>query len=262
MNTLQLKRAAGGFFSTCTVACYDIIEHIKKYQSVPEVDLSKSFKWYKDFSHQNVYDMCFKFNKSQELNINKISKMDYTKNQLFHYNNEDFVNLKPIIQKWFKPSDPVLDYVEFFIKKYEIDTNKTLAICFRGTDKYKEVGETSYEIFLSHVPKIIKNKGINRVFIQTDQAQFIDFFKNSFPDTPFFIIEEIPTTTSNIQLYRQGGVITENRVVSAQMFLASTQILSSCKFLINHTGNVARWITKYRGSAYNTIQYQNNQLLQ
>ena len=45
------------------------------------------------------------------------------------------------------------------------------------------------------------------------------------------------------------------------MFLAAIQILSSCKFLINHTGNVARWIVKYRGSTKNMIQYKGNKLL-
>jgi len=57
----------GGFFSCCSVACYDIIKHIKEHQSVPEVDFSKMFKMYKDFPDQNVYNMCFKFNESQEL---------------------------------------------------------------------------------------------------------------------------------------------------------------------------------------------------
>ena len=37
-------------------------------------------------------------------------------------------------------------------------------------------------------------------------------------------------------------------------FLAATLIISSCRFIVNHTGNVGRWITLYRGSAKNTIQ--------
>lgn len=255
---LELKHS-GGFFSCCSVACYDIIKYIKQHQSVPEVDFSKTFSLYKDFQDQNVYNMCFKFNQSQELNFDKISKINYKRISLFDYKNEDLVSIEPIIQKWFNPSDLVLEYVQFFIKKYEIDTSRTLAICFRGTDKFIDIEETSYESFISHVPSIIKNEDINRVFIQTDQIQFIDFFKNYYPNIPVFNIQEIPTTNSKKHLYK--GIIEENKTSHAQMFLAAMQILSSCKFLINHTGNVARWIVKYRGSTHNTMQYKNNQLL-
>jgi hypothetical protein len=258
MNKLQLKHSSG-FFSCCSVACYDIIEHIKQHQSVPEVDFSKTLKLYRDFSDQNAYDMYFKFNESQELNIDKISKIKYNKLSLFNYKDEDLKNIKPIIQKWFNPSDLVLEYVELFIKKYEIDMDKTLAICFRGTDKFMDIKETRYEDFISRAPSIINNEGINRVLIQTDQTQFIDFFKNYYPNIRVFNIQEIPTTSSKKHLYK--GVIEENKVSHAQMFLASMQILSRCKFLINHSGNVARWIIKYRGSTHNTMQYKSNQLL-
>ena len=203
--------------------------------------------------------MFFKFNESQELNIDEISTIKYKKYSLFNYEDEDLRNIKPIIQRWFNPSDSVLEHVESFIKKYEIDTDKTLAICFRGTDKFLDIKEPSYENFISQVPSIIKNEGINRVFIQTDQAQFIDFFKNSYPNIPAFSIKEIPTTTSKTHLYK--GVIKENKISHAQMFLASMQVLSHCKFLINHTGNVARWIIKYRGSTHKTMQYKSDELL-
>jgi len=255
---LQLKHNSG-FFSCCSVACDDIIKHIKEHQSVPEVDFSKIFTWYKDLSNQNVYDMYFKFSKSQELDINKISKIKYNRKSLFNYKDEDLKNIKSIINKWFNPSDSVFEYVESFIKTYEIDMDKTLAICFRGTDKWIDVKETSYEKFTSQVPSIMQNKEVERVFIQTDQTQFIDFFKNSYPNIPVFSIQEIPTTSSKKHLYK--GIIHENKVTHAQMFLAVMQILSRCKFLINHTGNVARWIVKYRGSTENMIQYKGNKLL-
>ena len=203
--------------------------------------------------------MYFKYNKSQALDVDKISKIKYPKRALFDYKNEDLTNINPIIKKWFSPSDLVLDYVDLFIKKYKINPEDTLAICFRGTDKYKDIDEPSYHNFISHIPSIIKNEGINRVFIQTDQTQFIDFFKSRHPNIPVFNIEEIPTTSSKQHLYK--GVIKENKVSHSQMFLAAIQILSSCKFLINHTGNVARWIVKYRGSTKNMIQYKGNKLL-
>lgn len=256
--TLQLTHNSG-FFSCCSVACYDIIDYIKQHKSVPEVDFSNIFRWYRSYTNQNVYNECFKFNELQELNIDEISKIDYIRHSKFNYEKEDFKRIKPIVQKWFDLPDSVLEHVEFFIKKYEIDMDKTLAICFRGTDKFRDVDETSYENFISHAPSILKIEGLNRVFIQTDQTQFIDFFKNSFPDISFFTIEEILTTKSKIHLYR-SEIKKENKVVQAQMFLASMRILSKCKFLINHTGNTARWITKYRGSAHNTIQYQADKL--
>lgn len=249
----------GGFFSCCSIACYNIIEHIKQHQSVTEVDFSKMFKMYKDFPGQDVYNMYFKFNESQELNINEISKINYNKTSLFDYKNEDLASIEPVIQKWFHPSDLVLDYAQFFIKKYEIDTSRTLAICFRGTDKFIDIEEPSYESFISHVPSIMQNKELDRVFIQTDQTQFIDFFKSSYPNIPVFSIQEIPTTRSKKHLYK--GIIQKNKVTHAQMFLAVMQILSRCKFLINHTGNVARWIATYRGSTENMIQYKGNKLL-
>lgn len=248
-----------GFFSCCSVACYDIIQHIKQHKCVPEVDFSKIFRMHKDSLDQDVYDMYFKFNESQELNIDKISKIFYRRRSLFNYRDEDLTNIQPIINKWFAPSNQVLNYVDIFTRQYKIIPQETLAICFRGTDKNKDIKETPYKTFTSQVRNIIDKSNISRVFIQTDQTQFIDFFYSSYPDIPFFYIKEIPTTTTRRHLYR--GIIKENKVIHSQMFLASMQILAQCNFLINHTGNVARWIIKYRQSTDRTIQYKSDILL-
>lgn len=255
---LELKHDSG-FFSCCTVGVYDIIEYIKKHKLIPEVSFSRIFNLYKDHLGQDVYDNFFEFNPLQELDINKIAKIKYNRDSSFNYNSEDLLAIKPIIEKWFTPSNSVLDYVSLFTNKYEINVNKTLAILFRGTDKATEIKETSYSIFTSGIKDIMDNAEINRVFVQTDQTQFIDFLKHSFPNIDFFTIKEIPTTATKKQLYKE--TIKKNKVTHAQMFLASMQILSNCKFLINHTGNVARWAITYRGHTKNTIQYKSSSIL-
>ena len=88
--------------------------------------------------------------------------------------------------------------------------------------------------------------------MQTDQEQFLDYCKDKFN---CISIDEIPRTTkkgkgTNIMYLIES----DKKEKLAVNFLAAALIISSCKFIINHTGNVGRWITLYRGSAKNTIQ--------
>lgn len=254
-NILRLERKHFcGFFSCCSVGVFDIINYIKEHKTVPEVDFSRIFSVYKKDPNENVHDMTFNVDKSQFIDIDKILNLNYSRLSLFDYRDENINDVQQIVKRWFTPNDIVRNHIDSFIEKYEIDFEKTLAVCFRGTDKYLEIKEAKYEDFASNVRNIMEKQNLDRVLIQTDQQQFLDFFEKNYSDIPFFNIKEIPTSIKKGFIYRD--TIKNDKIYHAQMFLAALKIVSGCKFLINHTGNVARWIVKYRGSTNNMIQYK------
>ena len=72
----------------------------------------------------------------------------------------------------------------------------------------------------------------------------------------------MPTTTGIEHVVRPGrNILNTNKLLHAQQFLAVMQLISKCKYLINHSGNVARWLILYRGNTNNTIQYYENRKL-
>ena len=251
-----------GFFSCCSLACHDIIQFLKMEKKVPIVDFSRAFGWYKDHANEDVYNKCFKPDINESINVDDYSSAVYNQRSLFDYRHEPLNLTTSIVRRWFAPSDEVRGITDTFCNKYNIVPERTLAICFRGTDKHQDVMETPYNIFTSRVRGLIKTNNINRVLIQTDQRQFINFFKRRFPEIDSFFIEENPTTTTRKHLYKyHDSTITHNKCLYAQRFLATTILISRCNTVINHTGNVARWIVKYRGSTDNTLQYKANKLV-
>ena len=259
MSNLILKHNSG-FFSCCSVAVYDIITHIKTQKSIPDVDFSQIFGLYKGSGQgckpdQDAYKHFFKFDCSQSINIEEISNCNYEKMPHLDYRLSPLEPTKPIIKRWFTPSDTVQSMVGDFCDQYNIDPQKTIGIFFRGTDKYSEVAETPYDIFTSQVHNLLDtHKDVNRVFLQTDQQQFIDYFQEEYPDIDSFYIKEHPTTTTKRGLHL--GIIKKNKILYTQIYFAALLILSKCKVLINHTGNGARWAIEYRGNTDNAIQYR------
>lgn len=251
-----------GFFSNCSVSLHDAIQYIKQTNKIPNINFSQTFTWYRDTPTDDVYNSCFKFNPNIQIDIQKNKKINMNRGSRFDYKKEMILELQPYIDRWYRPNDIVLNIEKEFKSKYNIDFDKTLAICYRGGDKITEIKSPDFAKFSEHVLDILKNNNLNRVFIQTDQEQYKNYFYSNFSDVDAFHLEEMPTTTGIEHVVRPGkNILNTNKLLHAQQFLAVTQLISKCKYLINHSGNVARWLILYRGNTNNTIQYYENRKL-
>jgi hypothetical protein len=149
-------------------------------------------------------------------------------------------------------SEMQIKYYNEIVNKYQIDFDNTIGVCYRGTDKRKEVVVADPSEYVECVKKIIKNNPTMRVMIQTDQTQARDLFLNSFGNKCFFI-EEMTTTESDKAIH---FVVPENKKLDlAKTLEVSVRILSKCKYVVNCCSNVAWAISGYRGNAIGMWQF-------
>ena len=263
-----------GFFSNCSMALYEINNFIKENNLNPELDMSKSFSWYKDANGEiDVYKLCFsqsfakqgintfEFEPSQHDNNLHLKRnrggKKFKRHDSFYmshrmYTNTFIQSTLPIVKRYFSPSEYILNLKEQYIQKYSISTKNTLAICYRGTDKKRELPTLDFNLYTDYSKGVLnKNKNLTNVLVQSDQSQFVNFCKDELSGWNVFQINEIPTTSSDKQI----SFTTSKKQDLATNFLASLLIISKCNFVINHTGNVGMWISLYRENCNQMKQF-------
>lgn len=243
-----------GFFSNCSVALYFIVAYANKFKRCPSaVDFSQVFQSYKDNPEHDVYTEYFQVKEDARIPADVNIVMNW--HSQFDYRMEPYAALKPFVEHYFTPSDVVASIAEDIHATYNIDFGNTLAICYRGTDKHTETVLCSFQGFIDEAKRyLLLNPGM-RVLVQTDQEQFLEHCYRELDNV--FHIKELPvtSTTKAMQLHIDPVA----KVVWAQRFLAAVLLISKIRYVINHTGNVGRWICLYRGNAKGMSQFLRQQ---
>jgi len=259
-----------GFFSTCTVTLNQIIEKYHEDCEFPDISTTSLMSWYKEdeFADSDIWCEFFKPKDPKILNQEDLpSKIIFTDfmeypdgdftylGQFSPYKSINYKEISPVINSYFSPSLRVKERVNFFLKKYGIDQDETIGICYRGNDKAKETNQPSYEEYKEKIEKVLEQNPKCKLLIQTDEREFLDYVTSLYPESIF--IQEIPVIHKNREL--QVGWTVENggRTNFAINYMAIAQILSRCKKLILNSGNIAMWICLYRGNAEGVNQYLN-----
>ncbi len=235
-----------GFFSMCSIA-FRVIS--KYYPDVRKVVAKHSFYDFKDSPFLDIWPLLF----SPPSANSNVALGGELGTKYFHHSKYDQMNFSEstkVIQMYFELSNTCKAKANFFLKKYEIDFNKIITVCYRGTDKHIEISPTSINSYISHIDAFLSRDPTLRIFIQTDQKQVRDAFIERYPNNSFFI-EEMPVTTSDVVMHK---LIKENKELFAINLLAVTWIMSKSRFLITHTGNVAYWSILFRGNCEGVIQ--------
>lgn len=157
-----------------------------------------------------------------------------------------------MIEKYFSPSNNIINKIKYLIQKYNIDYKNTLAIYYRGTDKSKETQIASFDEYYNQIKQIIKqNKSIN-ILVQTDTSQFIDYINNRNLKN-IIIVNENHTSYSNKGIhYEKSPADNYNEMFD---LFSTFLIIAKCKYVICGSGNCSIWMMLYRGNNKNVIQY-------
>ena len=143
-----------GFFSCCSVKLNKIINFINSNKRLPDsVDSSTQFIWYKNDKNKNK-DITFDYfqNYINIPNVNIIHPIKYHHTHQFkNYANLDYKCITPLIKKYFSPSAKINEIVNNIEKKYNIVCANTLAVYYRGTDKFKETQIASFNDFYNKI---------------------------------------------------------------------------------------------------------------
>jgi hypothetical protein len=159
----------------------------------------------------------------------------------------------PIIKKYFSPSKQIIDMIDHFKDRYQIDYDNVCVLYYRGNDKITETPLCDYDEYLIYTTRILKHQPNIRFLIQSDETEFIEFMTEQFPHNSFIMkdhIRHINKCKSSVDI-----MIPEKNFEFSKYYLAITIIMSKCKYVICNSGNCSKWIMLYRESGYNMCQF-------
>lgn len=245
-----------GFFSNCSITLRSLIELFNRGISPKKIDFSNSFQSYKTKDQLDQSLDLFPFYFSVDIN-RKIPVNCKIRKPLTHgvYKNLDYNSFNPFFHRYFGLSDHILKIQNMLVEKYKFDPTKTIAVVYRGTDKYQEVMLASPQLYLDKAEALLKQNTNFKILIQTDQKQVRDLFVNHFKEK-CLTFEEMSVTEGSTGLHLlDENCLGLNKFEFGKMILAVTHIISKCQIVVNHTGNMALWTCLFRGSANNMLQF-------
>jgi len=237
-----------GFFSCLSVILYELLY---KEGLVTEINTTHSFTPYKDTPNLNTWPLMFdKFEEHIlcKTNSEKIREVFYTPDLVNKENYVQDIDLSlflPWIKKYFTPSIFVEKIVNYIEQKYNIDYSNTIAIHYRGTDKYLEVSPTPLEEYIGLADKLLTENPNFKILIQSDDEDIMNKMLNHF-DSKCFYFDELPQSSDGRGLHVHGLV--KDKFKYGIYYLSSILIISKCKHVITHRGNGGFWTLLYRGN--------------
>lgn len=247
-----------GFFSCCSIALTETIIDFNLNKGLADIDRTKQYSNYKSNPAQNLIPLYFNEG-TQDIPYNGEARLttDKTYFQFSDYRLLCFDEVKPFMDKFFTPSQHVLDIVEMYEKKYNIDYENTCGVLYRGNDKNRETTIASYEDFNQKTSDVIweHSPAPVRIFVLPDETEFLQFLQNQWENV--FTPDELPHMRKKDSAMFFELPIHERAEYGAK-FLAAIIVMSKCKHLITHSGNVSMWCVLYRGNTEGAHQWLND----
>ena len=240
-----------GFYSNQTQAFLSTLILLSHGILPDKIDYSMGFKRFKSDPERDIFPDFYRINPDQEVTPKNIILPDENRKQFEIY---DFEYYNQVVKRFFNPSGVVTDRWQMLTEKYDIDPEKTVSVLYRGTDKCTEVRLASPEAYLDVVKQILDQTPANRVLVQTDQTQVLDYFKSELGDM-VVSFSETPSTSGkdamNTVMENEG----KDTMDWMQWFDAALRCVAECAYVVNHTGNCGLWMNLYRGNVDNVFQF-------
>ena len=244
-----------GFFSCSTVRLNGIIQHFNNNKELPnEVDTTEQYEWYKEYNNNDITFKYFKHYNEIEETITYERDIDFKEwYQYKVYDTIDMEGLLPFIEKYYTPSDIIINIQKEMEKKYDLDYDNICVLFFRGNDKATEIKLPPTDVYIDAAKDILTINPNIKFLIQSDETNFINEMKEEFPNSIIFY-DEIR------HMYKKCSTV--NNLINKQQnyvyslyYYAITLIMSKCKYVICNAGNCSLWVAFYRKNTNNIIQF-------
>jgi len=247
-----------GFYSN-EFQVFNSLLVLLKHGIIPErIDYSLGYRHFKKDPNQDIY---FDFHKiNDEIDLDLFVDIPFPDSNKCQFDLYRFDVYNKIKDRFFGPSDLILERKNILIDKYKFDPQKTISVLYRGTDKSTELQLGSPTEYLKVVKNILKDNPNFKVLLQTDQTQVIQYFYDQLGDI-LITFEETPSTASNKVIWSLMEQSGKDSIDWSQWFDAALRCVSDCKYLVNHTGNVAFFANLYRGNVNKVYQFNEHGVL-
>jgi hypothetical protein len=235
-----------------------LIDHIVKSFNNKEplqfrLDFSSSWLNYQERDRVSIYDQIFQEDNEVQLILPYygVKQDNWTM-----IPTSDFHCVNAVFKRYFSQSASQVLLKHQLAERYSITPSHTLAVCYRGTDKYREVPLVDVRRYIELVDSIMStHSDINRIMIQTDQRQVRDRLVDTFKAQAFYI-DEMPVTDSSTAIH--ALIDKSQRVSFAKTLDCSVRIMAECHSLVTSLSNVSWAIGAYRNDSNNVYQFARN----
>ncbi len=256
-----------GFFSNCSTTLESLV-HLQAWGIDPAApDCNAVYLGYREHGEaRDIHAEVFAHRPAIALPgrdaIPEPFALFYAGHNHLHYRDRDFATLRPFLERFFMPGPRVRALQERLTAGAGFDPARSVAICWRGTDKHLEVQPADIGEYIALADRLLRDGKADRVLIQTDQSQARDAVAEHFgPRCVFF--DELPVSAGDRALHHtdlsaEHGL---ERVEFARRLVAAMDLVAQAKHVITHTGNVGLWIALFRRSAERLWQFDRDRQL-
>ena len=242
-----------------------MVYYFNTHEALPtHIDDSELFDMYKPdpYAGQDITHHFFRPRDDVRIDFSGTLQImdERIEDQFSPYSGLHFSVAQPFLEKYYSPSQSILDLQASLIPKYGIDVSTTCAIYYRGTDKRQETMIGSFELYAAKMSELIRGDRTIQIILQSDSYPFLEYMFE-YADAHkiqnnIIVFEENVTTASNqgVHFLRRG----DKAYQDIQHLFASVLLMAKCKYIICSSSNVSMWMMYYRGHATNVHQLLNN----
>ena len=248
-GTLWTTHCAG-LFSCLTTVMYTILDITRAADRCYDVNNSLGMNWFKETMWSNTWHDLFL--KRERAEIDRFMNCKPRRPNQFdvhgYYQEIVLEHLGPewtgnFLQAYMTPSAEVQKTADIFTAKYRIASAPTIAVCYRGTDKYKEIKPIPVAVYFDIVDNLLTTESDAEILIQTDQAQVRDQFVRRYGQCCKYI-EELPVTRG-VKAIHNVPRLCGNRDLFARNLYAMCLALAGSDTVVTHTGNVSFFLAMH-----------------
>lgn len=246
-----------GFFSTFTLMITSLMVVYKIYKKTPnKIDGSHLLKKIKNNSDIDMYHYFFHIDDTVEINFDDIEiPVPFGPNDqhtLYSEKHSKYYNL--FFKKYFNINNNILEKIKFLTEKYNVDTENSISVIYRDSDKWTDMGGFNYVSAGSYFRKckeIFEMDGNRpKVLIQSENMGVVKVFKEVF-DLTFFNETSLGNSS---EIYPPIPLDDSKKLEWSEYYIASLWIHSKCKYVITYTGNSGFFVYLSRGTTNNLTQ--------
>lgn len=255
-------RHSAGIFSNYSVRLEQLLQYYNKTKRLPdEYDCSEQFGHYKNDGSEDLSSLLWQPER-KDIEVPE-GEVHFTDEDIYYqfcnYKNMHFDKLNPFLRRYFSTSDLILRKVQYLMDTYDIDTDNTCAIFYRGNDKITETDRIPYKDFLDRAKQVRHMNPNMRFLVIPDETEFLEAFKNDFPEA--LCMDE----TGHIKRNDGTAVFYQlprgERGIHLIWYVATVILISQCKNIITHTGNGGLWALLYRSHGDGVYQWRKGEWL-
>lgn len=246
-----------------------VTNHVRKYRELPTYDTTKALYLYKtkDEVKDNIDIWSKIYNspdhvslKDVEGNIfgfgpnNLMYKSDFTR----HTHLIDTPIMKHIFNQVFSLNSGILECSKKYISKYNLDTESTHYVYYRGNDKlYRESLDVPVERYIEHIESRLQSS-TDVVLVQTDVHDFYNDIRTKFPTA--IMIEEtwtgVPKDRKIKKAIHKDLTHSPDNIKNIISLLGSMYIGAQCKSIISNTSGFSLFLQLFRCLVFNLLSEQ------